>query len=213
MDISNQIKKRRTDMGLSQEELAERIYVSRQTISNWETDKTYPDIQSLLLLSVLFDTTIDALVKGDLEMMEKTVASADAKKMRILGIGMFVLLAPMIPFALAGTALWGPLGVLLGLAPWAASMAVAVVLERMKIENDVQTYREILAFARGEAVDRSARTDRTISRQRKMKAAYGEKPLWKALVRGLGIGIVAVALGAIAGYASAMMLFDIALPF
>ena len=34
MDISNQIKKRRTDMGLSQEELAERIYVSRQTISN-----------------------------------------------------------------------------------------------------------------------------------------------------------------------------------
>ena len=65
MDISNQIKKRRTDMGLSQEELAERIYVSRQTISNWETDKTYPDIQSLLMLSVLFDTTIDVLVKGD----------------------------------------------------------------------------------------------------------------------------------------------------
>lgn len=210
MDISNQIKKRRTDMGLSQEELAERIYVSRQTISNWETDKTYPDVQSLLL-SVLFDTTIDVLVKGDLEMMEKTVASADAKKMRILGIGMFVLLVLMIPFALAGTALWGPLGVLLELAPWAASMAVAVVLERMKIENDVQTYREILAFARGEAVDRSARTDRTITRQRKMKAAYGEKPLWKALVRGLEIGIVAVALGAIAGYASAM-LFDIALP-
>ena len=65
MDISNQIKKRRTDMGLSQEELAERIYVSRQTISNWETDKTYPDIQSLLMLSVLFDTTNDVLVKGD----------------------------------------------------------------------------------------------------------------------------------------------------
>lgn len=82
MDISNQIKKRRTDMGLSQEELAERIYVSRQTISNWETDKTYPDIQSLLLLSILFDTTIDVLVKGDLDMMENTVASADAKRMR-----------------------------------------------------------------------------------------------------------------------------------
>ena len=82
MDISNQIKKRRTDMGLSQEELAERIYVSRQTISNWETDKTYPDIQSLPLLSILFDTTIDVLVKGDLDMMENTVASADAKRMR-----------------------------------------------------------------------------------------------------------------------------------
>lgn len=212
VDISNQIKKRRTDMGLSQEELAERIYVSRQTISNWETGKTYPDIQSLLMLSVLFDTTLDMLVKGDLEMMEKTVASADAKKMRTLAIGMFVLLVLMIPFALAGVALWGTLGVLLGLAPWAASMAMAVMIERMKVENDVQTFREILAFEKGEAIDRSTRSTRAIARQMKMKKAFGEKPLWRAIVRGLGIGIAAVALGAVAGYASAM-LFDIALPF
>lgn len=211
MDISNQIKKRRIDMGLSQEELADRIYVSRQTISNWETDKTYPDIQSLLLLSVLFDTTIDVLVKGDLEMMEKTVASADAKKMRILGIGMFVLLVLMIPLALAGVAAWGPFGILLGLAPWAASMVVAVMLERMKVENDVQTFREILAFQKGEAVDRAARTDRTKVRQAKMKKVYGDKPLWQAIIRSLAIGLICVALGAIAGYASAM-LFDIALP-
>lgn len=212
MDISNQIKKRRTDMGLSQEELAERIYVSRQTISNWETDKTYPDIQSLLMLSVLFDTTIDVLVKGDLEMMEKTVASADGKKMRALGIGMFVLLVLMIPFALAGVALWGALGVLLGLAPWAASMVVAVMIERMKVENDVQTFREILAFEKGEAIDRSTRSNRTIARQVKMKKIYGEKPLWQTVVRCLGIGIALGALGAIVGYTSAM-LFSTMLPF
>lgn len=212
MDISNQIKKRRTAMGLSQEELADRIYVSRQTISNWETDKTYPDVQSLLLLSVLFDTTIDVLVKGDLEMMERTVASADAKKMRILGIGMFALLLLMIPFALTGIMAWGPFGVLLGLVPWAASIVVAVVLERMKIENDVQTFREILAFQKGETVDRTTRTNRARTRQAKMKKAYGDKPLWQAIVRSLAIGFICVALGAIAGYASAM-LFDIALPF
>lgn len=212
MDISNQIKKRRTDMGLSQEELAERIYVSRQTISNWETDKTYPDIQSLLMLSVLFDTTIDVLVKGDLEMMEKTVASADAKKMRTLGIGMYALLVLMIPFALAGVALWGALGVLLGLVPWAASMVVGVMVERMKVENDVQTFREVLAFTKGEAIDRSTRSSRAIARQAKMKKAFGEKPLWQAIVRGLGIGIAAVVLGATVGYASAMLL-DMPLPF
>lgn len=212
MDISNQIKKRRTDMGLSQEELADRIYVSRQTISNWETDKTYPDIQSLLMLSVLFDTTIDVLVKGDLEMMEKTVASADARRMRTLRIGMFALLVLMIPFALAGVLLWGPLGILLGLAPWAASMVVAVVLERMKIENDVQTFREILAFEKGEAIDRTARKDRTIVRQARMKKAFGDKPLWQAIAYGLGMGIVCTALGAIAGYAGAMLL-DMPLPF
>lgn len=212
MDISNQIKKRRTDMGLSQEELAERIYVSRQTISNWETDKTYPDIQSLLMLSVLFDTTIDVLVKGDLEMMEKTVASADAKKMRTLGIGMYALLVLMIPFALVGIALWGALGVLLGLVPWAASMVVGVVVERMKVENDVQTFREVLAFTKGEAIDRSTRSSRAIARQAKMKKAFGEKPLWQAIVRGLGIGIAAVVLGATVGYASAMLL-DMPLSF
>lgn len=212
MDISNQIKKRRTDMGLSQEELAERIYVSRQTISNWETDKTYPDIQSLLMLSVLFDTTIDVLVKGDLEMMEKTVASADAKKMRTLGIGMYALLVLMIPFALVGIALWGALGVLLGLVPWAASMVVGVMVERMKVENDVQTFREVLAFTKGEAIDRSTRSSRAIARQAKMKKAFGEKPLWQAIVRGLGIGIAAVILGATVGYASAMLL-DMPLSF
>lgn len=216
MDISNQIKKRRTDMGLSQEELAERIYVSRQTISNWETDKTYPDIQSLLMLSVLFDTTIDALVKGDLEMMEKTVASADAKKMRALAIGMFVLLVLMIPFALIGVALWGTRGILLGLPPWAASMVVAVMIERMKVENDVQTYREILAFEKGETIDRSTRSNRVIARQLKMKKIYGEKPLWQTVVRCLGIGIAVTVLGAIVGYATghvSAMLFDITLPF
>lgn len=212
MDISNQIKKRRTDMRLSQEELAERIYVSRQTISNWETDKTYPDIQSLLMLSVLFDTTIDVLVKGDLEMMEKTVASADAKKMRTLGIGMYALLVLMIPFALVGIALWGALGVLLGLVPWAASMVVGVMVERMKVENDVQTFREVLAFTKGEAIDRSTRSSRAIARQAKMKKAFGEKPLWQAIVRGLGIGIAAVVLGATVGYASAMLL-DMPLSF
>lgn len=206
MDISNQIKKRRAGMGLSQEELAERIYVSRQTISNWETDKTYPDIQSLLMLSVLFDTTIDVLVKGDLEMMEKTVASADAKKMRAFGMGMFVLLVLIIPFALAGVALWGPLGVLLGLAPWAASMVAAVVVERLKVDNDVQTYREILAFEKGEAIDRSTRSSRILARQANMKAAYGEKPLWLAIVRGLGIGIAFTALGALVGCGIAWLL-------
>lgn len=212
MDISNQIKKRRTDMGLSQEELAERIYVSRQTISNWETDKTYPDIQSLLLLSILFDTTIDVLVKGDLEMMENAVASADAKRMRTLVITMSVLLVLMIPFALAGIALWGPLGILLGLAPWDVSIAVAVILERMKVENDVLTYREILAFQKGKPVDRTNRTERAVRRQAQMKKAYGNKPLWRAIVRALGIGIAFTIVGAILGYTTAM-LFDMVLPF
>ena len=47
MELNAQIKKYRTEFNLSQEELAEKVYVTRQTISNWETGKSYPDIHSL----------------------------------------------------------------------------------------------------------------------------------------------------------------------
>ena len=70
MEIGEQIKKYRTEMGLSQDRLAEKIFVSRQTISNWENNKNYPDVKSLLLLSCLFNVSLDMLVKGDLEKMK-----------------------------------------------------------------------------------------------------------------------------------------------
>lgn len=47
MEIGQQIIRYRKQQALSQEELAEKVYVSRQSISNWENDKTYPDIHSL----------------------------------------------------------------------------------------------------------------------------------------------------------------------
>lgn len=59
MKLGKQIKDFRNQFSFSQEELAEKMYVSRQTISNWENDKTYPDINSLVLMSQLFGTTID----------------------------------------------------------------------------------------------------------------------------------------------------------
>ncbi len=49
MELGNQIKKYRSELQISQEQLADRIYVSRQTISNWENEKSYPDVNSLIL--------------------------------------------------------------------------------------------------------------------------------------------------------------------
>ena len=54
MELGKQIKKYRSEKALSQDALAEKIYVSRQTISNWENDKSYPDVNSLVLLSKVF---------------------------------------------------------------------------------------------------------------------------------------------------------------
>ena len=80
MELNEQIKKYRTEMNISQEELAEKIYVTRQSISNWENGKTYPDIHSLLLLSSLFGISLDQLVKGDIEIMKKEIKEADKER-------------------------------------------------------------------------------------------------------------------------------------
>ena len=70
MELGSRIKDFRTKAGLTQEEFAERLYVSRQTISSWENDKSYPDIHSLLMMSDLFAISLDTLIKGDIEIMK-----------------------------------------------------------------------------------------------------------------------------------------------
>lgn len=74
MELARQVKAKREKRGLSQDEVSKAIFVSRQTISNWENDKTYPDVQSLLLLSQLFEVSIDALVRGDVVAMQQAIA-------------------------------------------------------------------------------------------------------------------------------------------
>jgi len=73
MEIGRQIKNHRSALGLSQEALAEKICVTRQTVSNWENEKSYPDLRSLLLLSALFGLSLDQLVKGDVETMKREI--------------------------------------------------------------------------------------------------------------------------------------------
>ena len=90
MELKEHLKEHRNRLGLSQEDVAERIFVSRQTISNWETDRTYPDVQSLLLLSEIFGTSIDELVKGDVATMEKAIEN-DWKTMSRLTVAAWAL--------------------------------------------------------------------------------------------------------------------------
>ena len=71
MELGSQIKKYRGELKLSQDALAEKIYVSRQTISNWETEKNYPDVNSLIRMSEVFGVSVDVLLKGDVEEMKR----------------------------------------------------------------------------------------------------------------------------------------------
>ncbi len=78
MELSKQIQKYRKKQNLSQEDLAEKIHVTRHTISNWERNKNIPDLNSLILLSQIFNTSLDNLVKGDIKTMEN---QQDKKKL------------------------------------------------------------------------------------------------------------------------------------
>lgn len=66
MEIGNKIASLRRVNGISQDELAQKIYVSRQTISNWENNKTLPDLKSLLLLATCLNTTVIDLASPDM---------------------------------------------------------------------------------------------------------------------------------------------------
>ena len=86
MELGKQIKKYRGELGLSQEALAEKIYVSRQTVSNWENDKNYPDINSLLRLSEVFQVSVDILIKGDVEKMKVEIRQQDRQQFEMDGV-------------------------------------------------------------------------------------------------------------------------------
>ncbi|MCI8622964.1 MAG: helix-turn-helix transcriptional regulator [Provencibacterium sp.] len=64
MSIADRIQQLRKSKGISQEELADKIGVSRQAVSKWESEQSTPDIEKILLLSDYFETTTDYLLKG-----------------------------------------------------------------------------------------------------------------------------------------------------
>lgn len=80
MEIGKKLKNARIEAGLTQEKAAEKIDVSRQTISNWENEKSYPDIISVIALSDLYSVSLDELLKGNQKMAEHLEESTNVVK-------------------------------------------------------------------------------------------------------------------------------------
>ncbi len=178
MEIGKQIKKYRMEMNFSQEELSEKIFVSRQTISNWENNKNYPDVKSLLLLSSLFNVSLDILIKGDLDEMKEQIKKEDIDKFKrdsniftILFILTMISVVPLMKF----------MGKKYGVVIWSiifiASMYYAIKVDKHKKNNNIQTYREIVAFLDGKNLDEVQKHQE-----------YGKRPYQKcALVIGFAL--------------------------
>lgn len=183
MELGNQIKKYRKERSLSQDALAERIFVSRQTISNWENDKSYPDVNSLVLLCDAFEISLDQLVKGDVETMKQRMSMSDEerKEFNRLGniFGFLLLLIGVTPIPLVhflsyvGMGIWI---VILLAGIWAASR-----VEKKKAQYDIQSYREIVAFVEGATLDEIE------------KAKEEGKRIYQKILLALGIGVLVLA--------------------
>ena len=153
MELNAQIKKYRTELKLSQEELAEKVYVTRQTISNWENGKSYPDIHSLLLLSSLFNVSLDQLIKGDIGTMKEIINEQEVKEFNHYG-NIFSVHCVLLVLSAAPLFMWLemyafiPFGIF-----FAITMFWVLKVERIKKKNNVQTYKEIVAFMEGKKLD------------------------------------------------------------
>lgn len=94
MEIGNKLKKSRLESKLTQEKVAEEIQVSRQTISNWENEKSYPDIISVIKLSDLYNISLDELLKGDSEMikhLEESTNIVSSNKKLLIAFGINIM--------------------------------------------------------------------------------------------------------------------------
>ena len=158
-------------MKFSQDQLSEKIFVSRQTISNWENNKNYPDVKSLLLLSSLFNVSLDILIKGDLEEMKEKIKREDIAEFKHEGniFTILLLLTMVLPIPLVvfmryiGLGIWAVIAIVM--------MYYAIKVEKLKKNFDIQTYREIIAFEEGRNIDEFEKNQE-----------YGKRPYQKLLL-------------------------------
>lgn len=76
MELAKQIKQGREELGWSQAKLAEQLHVARQSVSKWENDQTYPDLEKLLEMSDLFGVTVDSMLRSDRTYQEVAVGQS-----------------------------------------------------------------------------------------------------------------------------------------
>ena len=96
MEIGLKLKKTRVKLGFTQEQVAEKLMISRQTVSNWENEKSLPDVVSVMKMSDLYQISLDELLKGDkkmLEKIEKDIATVKSNRKMIMVGWVTIILA------------------------------------------------------------------------------------------------------------------------
>lgn len=106
MDIGQKLKQARAAAGLTQEQAAGALGVSRQTVSNWENCRSYPDVAMVLAMSELYRVSLDELLKGDRKMIDHLEQSTDTVASRNRLARRITVLAYLVVWALVILTFW-----------------------------------------------------------------------------------------------------------
>jgi len=138
MLFGDKVKSEREKRGWSQDYLAEKIYVSRQSISKWETNKNYPGIEVIIDLSDIFDITLDELLRSDEELEEKVIKDSKERSgwvdfmLGFLGVLVGIVLVHLLKY---GEIHWESLGKPIGVAILFAFGSAAIYQGIQKVEK------------------------------------------------------------------------------
>ena len=180
MDFGKQIKKLRAEQKITQEQMAEKLGISRQAVSNWENDRNLPDIEMLIFLSRVFGISLDELILGGNEMNNMTQKlindSSENKRAKInlaeVCIGAALLLAGAACLAIK--------------AFYGSSVGADGILHEMFFLVPIA----FLFFAAGTATFMVVGAQNAVRLAKTNSKATGEKKYAK-----LGLGVAAICLG------------------
>lgn len=101
MNISEEIKNQRLKNNLTQEQLSKILNVSRSTVSSWEVGRNYPDLETIVAISDLFDISLDKLLRGDKKMIEQItddtkLRKVQTKRIKLLSVGLIFIIIVLI---------------------------------------------------------------------------------------------------------------------
>lgn len=150
MKLHKQIRKYRKQVGLSQEKLANEIFVTRQTISNWENDRSYPDVESLLLLSTCFGISLDTLIKGDIDVMKHELEN---RNMSFWTMIMLIFLVSGIVIGIPLTYFYSYGGMAIAIILLGIGLFGSCRIEVIKKNNNLKTYQDIVNFMEGKELN------------------------------------------------------------
>ena len=160
--VGAHIREHREKAGLTQAQLAEAVFATRQTVGNWERGATLPDIQSLQLLAGVFGVTVDGLLGGDAAELAREAANDRRALMRSF-IMEWVNILVLICVGLARSALrehgasWSAYqgySMVLGVIQWTVMLYMLFAVagrDRVRRARDLVNATDIVAFLEGRA--------------------------------------------------------------